>query len=138
MIVLIRINSLYDLWVIFVVSEYFYKAMNCFGLVCVTSSLLRVGSVAADSFEWVVANRFRWFRVALGGFRWFAVLVVTVNTIKILKILPKFFNRFLNIARFLIFFKKINNRWEGRQLFGTRKYSVLKIHIAIFCVLCFT
>ena len=100
MIVLIRIHSLYDLWVIFVISAYFYKAMNCFGLVRVTSSWLRVGSVAADSFEWVVANRFRWFRVASGGFRWFAVLVVTVNTIKILKILPKFFNRFLNITKF--------------------------------------
>ena len=100
MIVWIRIHSLYDFWVIFVVSTYFYKAMNCFGLVRVTSSWLRVGSVEADSFERVFADRFRWFRVASGGFRWFAVLVVTVNTIKILKILPKFFNRFLNITKF--------------------------------------
>ena len=82
-------HSLYDLRVILIVSAYFYKDMNCFGLVRVVSSWFRVGSVAANSFEWVVADGFRWlrmvsggfgwFRVVSGGFGWFTVLVVTAS-----------------------------------------------------------
>ena len=48
--------------------------MNCFGLVCVVSSWLRVSSVAADNFGWVVADGFRWCRVVLNGFEWFRVV----------------------------------------------------------------
>ena len=101
MIILIRIPPLLDLWVIVIVSAYFCKEMNCFGLVPVTSSWLRIGSVAVDSFEWVVVNGFRWFWVALGGFSWLAVLVIMVNAIEILKILQKFLNRYLNITKLL-------------------------------------
>ena len=61
-------HSLYDLRVILIVSAYFYMDMYCFGLVREVSGWLRVGSVAADSFGWVVADGFRWFRVVLGGF----------------------------------------------------------------------
>ena len=41
--------------------------------------------MAADSFGWVVADGFRWFRKVLGGFGWFAVLVVTIifNILKV-------------------------------------------------------
>ena len=41
----------------------FLQERNCFGLVRVTSSWLRMGSVAVDSFEWVVEDD-------LGGPRW--------------------------------------------------------------------
>ena len=30
--------------------------------------------MAADSFEWVVADSFRWFRMVSGGFRWFRLV----------------------------------------------------------------
>ena len=53
--------------------------MNCFGLVSVVLSLLRVGSVAADIFGWVVADGFRWFWVVSDGFGWFVVLVVMLD-----------------------------------------------------------
>ena len=42
--------------------------------------------------------------MALGGFSWLDILVVMVNAIKILKILQKCLNRFLNNAKLLIFF----------------------------------
>ena len=51
--------------------------MYCFGLVRVVSTWLRVGSVTADSFGWVIADGFGWLRMVSGGFGWFAVLVVT-------------------------------------------------------------
>ena len=51
-------HSLYDLRVILIVYAYIYMDMNFFGLVCVVSSWLRVGSVAADSFSWVVGDGF--------------------------------------------------------------------------------
>ena len=70
-------HSLYGLRVIWIVSTYFYMDMNCFGLVRVVSSWLQVGSVAVDSFGWVVANGFGWLRMISGGFGWFAVLVAT-------------------------------------------------------------
>ena len=60
-------HSLYGLRVILTVSAYFYMDVNCSGLVRVALSWLRVGSVAVDSFGWVVAD----------GFGWFAVLVAT-------------------------------------------------------------
>ena len=73
-------HSLYDLRVILIVSAYFYMFymdMYCFGLVCEVSGWLRVGSLAGDSFGWVVADGFGWLRMVSGGFGWFAVLVVT-------------------------------------------------------------
>ena len=80
-------HSLYDLRVILIVSAYFYMDMYCFGLVREVSGWLRVGSVAVDSFGWVVADGFGWLRMVSGGFGWFqmvsggfgrfAVLVVT-------------------------------------------------------------
>ena len=48
--------------------------MNCFRLVCVVSRWLRVGSVAADSFRWVVTHGFEWLRMVSGGFEWFRVV----------------------------------------------------------------
>ena len=51
--------------------------MYYFGMVREVSGWLRVGSVAADSFWWVVADSFGWLRMVSGGFGWFAVLVVT-------------------------------------------------------------
>ena len=65
MIVLKRFPTPFlDIWVILIVSAYFYKEMNCcFALVRVTSSWLRMGSVAVDSFEWVVEDGLR-------GLRW--------------------------------------------------------------------
>ena len=62
------LDSLYDLKVILIASAHFYMDMHCFGLVREVSSCLRVGSVAADSFGWVVADGFRWFWVVLDGF----------------------------------------------------------------------
>ena len=70
-------HSLYDLRVILIVYAYIYMDMNFFGLVCVVSSWLRVGSVAADSFSWVVGD----------GFGWFAVLVVTIKKVVYKKLL---------------------------------------------------
>ena len=52
------LHSLYDLSVILIVSTYFYMVMNCFGLVRVVSSWLRVSSVTVDSFGWMVADSF--------------------------------------------------------------------------------
>ena len=51
---------------ILIVSVYVYKDINFFGLVCIVSSWLRVGSVAADSFRWVISDGF-W--VVADGFR---------------------------------------------------------------------
>ena len=62
-------HSLYNFRVILIVPAYFYMDMYCFGLVRVVSSWLRVGSVEVDSFRWMV----------VGGFRWFAVLVVSID-----------------------------------------------------------
>ena len=79
-IVLIRIQDAFtplSLRVILIVSACFYTDMNCFGPARVVSTWLWVGSVAADSFGWVVADGFRWFQVVLDGFLWFAVLVAT-------------------------------------------------------------
>ena len=83
-------HSLYSFRVTLIVSACFYMDMNCFGLVSVVSSWLWVGSVAADSSGWVVADSFGWlgwFKVVSGhfgwfqmvsvGFDWFVVLVVT-------------------------------------------------------------
>ena len=42
--------------------------MNRLGLVRVVSGLLRVGSVTADIFGWVVADGFGWFRGVLRNF----------------------------------------------------------------------
>ena len=56
-------HSLYGLRVILIVSACFYMDMNCFGLVRLVSSWLRVGSVRVESFGWMVADVFRWFRV---------------------------------------------------------------------------
>ena len=94
MIVLIRIQDAFTplpLRVILIVSACFYMDMNCFGPVRVVSSLLRVGSVAADIFGWVVVDGFGWlrmvsggsgwFRMVSGGFGWFVVLVLTVNNV---------------------------------------------------------
>ena len=94
MIVLIRIQDafiLLPLRVILIVSACFYMNMNCFGPIRVVSSLLRVGSVAADIFGWVVADGFgwlrmvsggfRWFRMVSGGFRWYVDLVVTLDLV---------------------------------------------------------
>ena len=61
-------HSFYGLRVILIVSAYLYMDMNCFGLVRVASSWLRVGSVAVDSFGLVVAD----------GFGCLAVLVATI------------------------------------------------------------
>ena len=58
-------------------SAYFYMDMNCFRLVRVVWSWLRVSSVAVDSFGWVFSDGCRWFQVVSEGFGWFAVLVVT-------------------------------------------------------------
>ena len=38
------------------------------------SGWLRVGSVAPDSFGWVVADGFGWLRMLSGGFGWFRVV----------------------------------------------------------------
>ena len=51
-------HSLYGLRVILILYAYVYMDMNCFGLVCLVSNWLRVGSKAADSFGWVVAHGF--------------------------------------------------------------------------------
>ena len=61
-------HSLYDLRVILIVCAYFYMDMYCFGQVREVSGWLRVGSVAADSFGWVIADGFRWFQVVSDGF----------------------------------------------------------------------
>ena len=53
--------------------------MNCFGQARVVSSWLWVGSVAADSLGWVVADNFSWlgwFQVVSGGFGWFQMVSV--------------------------------------------------------------
>ena len=94
MIVLIRIQDAFiplPLRVILIVSACFYMNMNCFGPIRVVSSLLRVGSVAADIFGWVVADGFGWlrmvsggfgwFRMVSGGFRWYVDLVVTLDLV---------------------------------------------------------
>ena len=70
-------HSLYDLRVILIVSAYFYMFymdMYCFRLVCEVSGWLRVGSLAGDSFGWVVADGFGWLRMVLGGCGWFQVV----------------------------------------------------------------
>ena len=51
--------------------------MNCFGVVCVVSNWLQLGSKAAGSFGWVITDGFGWLWMVSGGFGWFAVLVVT-------------------------------------------------------------
>ena len=61
MTVLIRIQDAFTplpLRVILIVSACFYMDMNCFGLVRVVLSWLRMGSVAVDSFGWVIVDCF--------------------------------------------------------------------------------
>ena len=69
MMVLLRIQdaSLYGLRVIWIASVYFYMDMNCFRLVHVVSSWFRVGSVAVDSFGWVVGHGLGWLRMVSGS-----------------------------------------------------------------------
>ena len=57
----------FPLQVIFVVSVCFYMDMNCFRLVRVVASLLRVGSVTTDIIGWVVADDFGWLQMVSGG-----------------------------------------------------------------------
>ena len=64
-------HSLYGLRVILIISVYFCVDMNCFGLVRVVSSLLRVSSVSVNSFVWVVVDNSGWLRMVSGGFGWF-------------------------------------------------------------------
>ena len=90
MIVLIRIQDAFKplpLRVVLIVSACFYMDMNCFGPICVVSSLLRVSSVGADIFGWVTADGFEWLPMVSGGFSWFVVLVVTsrVNNLNFIK-----------------------------------------------------
>ena len=47
---------------------------DCFGLVRVVSSSFRVGSVAADSFGWVVTDGFGWLLMISVGFGWFRMI----------------------------------------------------------------
>ena len=61
---------------IFMTSACFYMDMSCFGPVRVVSSLLQVGSMAADILGWVVEYSFGCLRMVSGGFGWFVVLVV--------------------------------------------------------------
>ena len=68
-------HSLYGLRVILTVPAYFYMNVNYFGLPRVVSSW--VSLLAADSFGWVIADGFRWFRVISDSIGWFAVLVAT-------------------------------------------------------------
>ena len=63
-----------SLRVVLIVSACFYMDMNNFGLVRVVSSWLRVGSVAVDSFGWVIADNFGWLQMVSGGFGWFRVV----------------------------------------------------------------
>ena len=77
MIVLIRIQDAFTplpLRVILIVSACFYMDMNCFGPVRVVSSLLRVGSVDADIFRWMVVDGFEWLRTVSGGLEWFRMV----------------------------------------------------------------
>ena len=77
MIVLIRIQDAFTplpLRVILIVSACFYMDMNCFGVVHVVLSLLRVGLVAADIFGWVVVDGFGWLRMVSGCFEWFRMV----------------------------------------------------------------
>ena len=67
-------HSLYNLRVILIVSAYFYMDMYSFGLVREVSGWLRVGSVATDSFGWVVVDGFGWLQLVSGGFGWFRVV----------------------------------------------------------------
>ena len=104
MIVLIRIQNAFTplpLRVILIVSGCFYMDMNFFGPIRVVSSLLRVGSVAADIFGWVVADGFGWLQMVSGGFGWFVVLVVTICHLEIQCIYLKnreFLQNFKNLA----------------------------------------
>ena len=52
----------------------FYMDMNCFGLLRVVSSSFQVGSVAADSFGWVVTDGFGWLLMISVGFGWFRMI----------------------------------------------------------------
>ena len=67
-------HSLYDLKVILIVSAFFYVNMNCFELVDVVSSWLRVGLVIGQF--WV--GGCGWFRVVADGFRWFWMVSVSL------------------------------------------------------------
>ena len=78
MIVLIRIQDAFTplpLRVVLIVSTCFYIDMNYFGLARAVSSWLRVGSVAVDSFGWVIADSFSWLQMVSGGFGWFRVVL---------------------------------------------------------------
>ena len=77
MIALIRIQDAFtplSLRVILMVPACFYMDTNCFGPVRVISSLLRVGSVAADILGWVVPDGFGWLRMVSGDFGWFRMV----------------------------------------------------------------
>ena len=74
MIVLLRIQDTLTplpLWVILIISACFYMDMNCFRPVRVVTSLLRIGTVAADILGWVVADGFGQLRMVSSGFWWF-------------------------------------------------------------------
>ena len=72
-------HSLYGLRVILIVSAYFYMNMNCFGMVRVVSSWLRLGLVAVDSFGWMGADGFEWLRMVSDGFGWFRMVCCFIS-----------------------------------------------------------
>ena len=67
-------SSHHPLRVILLVSACFYIDMNCFGPVRVVLSWLRVSSVAADSFGWVVVDGLGWLRMVSDSFGWFRMV----------------------------------------------------------------
>ena len=107
MLVLIRINK--DAFIPLPLQSYgnlvsacFYMDMNCFGLARVVSSWLWVGSVAADSLRWVVADSFSWlgwFQVVSGGFGWFQMVSVGFDRFPVLVVT---FLKFMRLERSLI------------------------------------
>ena len=84
------------------VSACFYMDMNFFELALVVSSWLWVGSVAADSLRWVVADSFGWFgwfQVVSGGFGWFQMVSVGFDWFPVLVVT---FLEFMRLERSLI------------------------------------
>ena len=65
--------------------------MNYFGLVCAVSSWLRVSSMVAGSFGWVVTDGFGWLQMVSGGFGWFWVVWVVSCFSSSEKMVPYFF-----------------------------------------------
>ena len=85
-------------------SAYFYMDVNCFGLVRVISSWLRVNSVVADSFGWVFLDGFAWLRMVSGGFGWFRV-VYCFSSYEILRLMKNAFYFILKALFVLKIFK---------------------------------